>query len=80
MSLNQEFLQFIDGYLSRHRVKPGMTGWAPINGSRGEAETEEKIRQRFSYDRYYIENWSLLFDLKILVMTLFVGFVNKSAY
>jgi Undecaprenyl-phosphate glucose phosphotransferase len=59
----------VDGYFARHRVKPGVTGWAQINGWRGEIDTDEKIRMRTEYDLFYIENWSLWFDLKILLLT-----------
>ena len=59
----------VDGYFARHRVKPGITGWAQINGWRGETDSQEKIRQRVEHDLYYIENWSILFDLYILAMT-----------
>ena len=60
------FAEVVDGYFARHRVKPGVTGWAQINGWRGEIDNDEKIKQRTACDLYYIENWSLLFDLKIL--------------
>lgn len=63
------YTEVVDGYFARHRVKPGVTGWAQINGWRGEMDTDEKIRMRTEYDLHYIENWSLLFDLKILVLT-----------
>jgi lipopolysaccharide/colanic/teichoic acid biosynthesis glycosyltransferase len=59
----------VDGYFARHRVKPGITGWAQINGWRGETDTQEKILRRVEHDLYYIENWSVLFDLYILAMT-----------
>ncbi|GIL00363.1 MAG: undecaprenyl-phosphate glucose phosphotransferase [Alphaproteobacteria bacterium] len=59
----------VDGYFARHRVKPGVTGWAQINGWRGEVDSEDKIRERVNCDLYYIENWSLLFDLYIVLMT-----------
>jgi lipopolysaccharide/colanic/teichoic acid biosynthesis glycosyltransferase len=58
-------------YLVRHRVKPGMTGWAQVNGWRGETKTIEQIRRRVEHDVYYIENWSLTFDLMILGRTAF---------
>ncbi|HUC61873.1 MAG TPA: undecaprenyl-phosphate glucose phosphotransferase [Alphaproteobacteria bacterium] len=77
---NQQFATLIDDYLSRHRVKPGMTGWAQVNGLRGEIDSPQKIQLRVQYDLYYIDHWSLLFDLKILLLTLFVGFVNENAY
>jgi Undecaprenyl-phosphate glucose phosphotransferase len=77
---NEHYAKIIDGYLGRHRVKPGITGWAQVNGLRGETETPEKMRMRVQYDLFYIDNWSLLFDLKILVMTSFLGFVHRNAY
>lgn len=61
--------EVVDGYFARHRVKPGVTGWAQINGWRGEIDHDDKIRKRTEFDLYYIENWSLLFDLKILLLT-----------
>jgi Undecaprenyl-phosphate glucose phosphotransferase len=63
------FDEAVDGYFARHRVKPGITGWAQINGWRGEIDNEEKIQKRVEFDLYYIENWSVLFDLYILLMT-----------
>lgn len=77
---NVEYAGLIRGYFARHRVKPGITGWAQVNGLRGETDTLEKMEARVRYDTYYAENWSLLFDLKILVKTAFVGFFNKNAY
>jgi lipopolysaccharide/colanic/teichoic acid biosynthesis glycosyltransferase len=59
----------VDGYFARHRVKPGITGWAQINGWRGETDTHEKILRRTEFDLYYIENWSLLFDIYIILRT-----------
>ena len=61
----------VDGYFARHRVKPGITGWAQINGWRGETDSQEKIQRRVEHDLYYIENWSILFDLYILARTPF---------
>jgi Undecaprenyl-phosphate glucose phosphotransferase len=66
---NQLYDEVVDGYFARHRVKPGITGWAQINGWRGEMDTDEKIKMRTEYDLHYIENWSLWFDLKILFLT-----------
>jgi Undecaprenyl-phosphate glucose phosphotransferase len=63
------FDEAVDGYFARHRVKPGITGWAQINGWRGEVDSEEKIQKRVEFDLYYIENWSVLFDLVILLKT-----------
>ena len=63
------FDEAVDGYFARHRVKPGITGWAQINGWRGEIDNQEKIQKRVEFDLYYIENWSVLFDLYILLKT-----------
>jgi Undecaprenyl-phosphate glucose phosphotransferase len=70
----------VDGYFARHKVKPGMTGWAQINGWRGETDTAEKIERRVEHDLYYIENWSLTFDLYILARTPFALLKTESAY
>ncbi len=77
---NEHYAEIIDGYLRRHRVKPGMTGWAQVNGWRGETSTVEAMNQRVQHDLYYIENWSLRFDLHILIRTLAVGFLHHNAY
>jgi Undecaprenyl-phosphate glucose phosphotransferase len=69
-SVAQKFFQeVVDGYFARHKVKPGITGWAQINGWRGETDTDEKMQKRVEFDLHYTENWSLLFDLWILVKT-----------
>ena len=65
------YAEAVDGYFARHRVKPGITGWAQINGWRGETDTQEKIQKRIEHDLHYIENWSVLFDLDILLHTPF---------
>ncbi|WP_299471711.1 undecaprenyl-phosphate glucose phosphotransferase [uncultured Roseibium sp.] len=70
----------VDGYFARHKVKPGVTGWAQINGWRGEVDTQEKIQKRVECDVYYIENWSILFDLKILLLTPFRLLNTENAY
>jgi Undecaprenyl-phosphate glucose phosphotransferase len=70
----------VDGYFARHRVKPGITGWAQINGWRGETDNHEKIQRRVEHDLYYIENWSVLFDLYILAMTPFALLKTENAY
>jgi Undecaprenyl-phosphate glucose phosphotransferase len=67
--LNRMFDEAVDGYFARHRVKPGITGWAQINGWRGEIDNQEKIQKRVEFDLYYIENWSVLLDLFILMKT-----------
>ncbi|MEO9296560.1 undecaprenyl-phosphate glucose phosphotransferase [Devosia alba] len=66
---NKLYYDAVEGYFARHRVKPGMTGWAQINGWRGETDTIDKIMQRVNHDLYYIEHWSILFDLYIVMMT-----------
>ncbi len=70
----------VDGYFARHKMKPGITGWAQINGWRGETDTAEKIERRVEHDLYYIDNWSLTFDLYILARTPFVLFKSQNAY
>ena len=77
---NERFASLIDGYLARHRVKPGITGWAQIHGLRGEAETLARMQERVRYDLHYIENWSILLDLRIIFRTLLVGFSHPNAY
>lgn len=77
---NELYRKSIDGYMLRHLVKPGITGWAQINGWRGETDSDEKMMRRIEYDLDYIKNWSLRFDLKIIVLTVFKGFINKNAY
>jgi Undecaprenyl-phosphate glucose phosphotransferase len=70
----------VDGYFARHRVRPGITGWAQINGWRGETDTSEKIERRVEHDLYYIENWSIWLDIYILAMTPVALADSKSAY
>lgn len=72
----QKFKEEIPRYMIKHQVRPGMTGWAQINGFRGDTSIEGRIE----HDLYYIENWTVGFDLKILFLTIFRGFVNKNAY
>jgi putative colanic acid biosynthesis UDP-glucose lipid carrier transferase len=74
------YAAMIDAYLGRHRMKPGMTGWAQVNGLRGETKTVEQMRLRVQHDLYYIDHWSLWLDLKIMLLTLLVGFVHEKAY
>lgn len=77
---NEQYRKLIKGYMVRHKVKPGITGWAQVNGLRGETDTLEKMQSRVEYDLQYIRNWSLSFDLLILVRTMSVFFKDKNAY
>jgi len=77
---NLLYTEVVDGYFARHRVKPGVTGWAQVNGWRGEIDSDEKIQCRTEFDLYYIENWSLLFDLQILFMTPISLLKSDNAY
>jgi Undecaprenyl-phosphate glucose phosphotransferase len=77
---NTLYDEVVDGYFARHKVKPGITGWAQINGWRGETDTWEKIQRRVDCDLEYIENWSLVLDIKILALTPFALLNTKNAY
>lgn len=77
---NEFYKESIKAYMQRHKVKPGITGWAQVNGWRGKTEIITKMEKRVEYDLYYIENWSLILDLKIILLTIIHGFVNKNAY
>jgi Undecaprenyl-phosphate glucose phosphotransferase len=77
---NRVYDEAVDGYFARHRVKPGITGWAQINGWRGETDSQEKIQRRVEHDLYYIENWSILFDIYILARTPLALIRGESAY
>ena len=72
----EKFKEEIPRYMIKHQVRPGLTGWAQVNGYRGDTS----IKKRIEYDLYYIENWTMGFDIKIMFMTFFKGFVNKNAY
>lgn len=77
---DQLYNDVVDGYFARHKVKPGITGWAQINGWRGETDTTEKLQRRVEHDLYYIENWSLALDLYILLKTPISLLKTESAY
>jgi Undecaprenyl-phosphate glucose phosphotransferase len=77
---DREYNDVVDGYFARHRVRPGITGWAQVNGWRGETDTHEKIQRRVEHDLFYIENWSILFDLYILAITPFALAKTENAY
>jgi Undecaprenyl-phosphate glucose phosphotransferase len=76
----RQYDEVVDGYFARHRVRPGMTGWAQIHGWRGETDTPEKIQHRVEHDLHYIENWSILLDLYILFMTPLALLKTDNAY
>lgn len=80
ISHNEQYRKLIQGYMLRHKIKPGITGWAQVNGYRGETDTLDKMEKRLEYDLEYIRRWGVFFDLKIIYLTIFKGFVNKSAY
>ncbi len=77
---NELYSPLVDHYSLRNKVKPGITGWAQVNGWRGETQTLEKMQKRIEHDLYYIDNWSLLFDLRIIGLTITRGFFDKNAY
>ncbi|MFC0406628.1 undecaprenyl-phosphate glucose phosphotransferase [Roseomonas elaeocarpi] len=77
LSHNDHYAKLIDGYLGRHRVQPGITGWAQVNGFRGETDTVDKMKARVEYDLAYIDNWSVLLDLKILLLTVVTSVTHR---
>jgi putative colanic acid biosynthesis UDP-glucose lipid carrier transferase len=77
---NEMYRRMIHGYMLRHKVKPGITGWAQVNGWRGETDTLEKMEQRINHDLHYIQNWGLLFDIKIIVKTVVGTGTRQNAY
>ena len=77
---NEQYRKQIKGYMHRHAVKPGITGWAQINGWRGETDTLDKMEKRIEYDLWYIRHWSFWLDVRIIILTIIRGFYNKNAY
>lgn len=77
---NEEYRVLVDNYMVRHKIKPGITGLAQINGYRGETDTLDKMEKRVEYDIKYLQNWSLPLDIKIIFLTVFKGFVSDTAY
>jgi putative colanic acid biosynthesis UDP-glucose lipid carrier transferase len=77
---NEQYRQMIKAYMVRHKVKPGITGWAQVNGHRGETDTVEKMRSRVEYDLEYLRNWSLGLDLQIIARTVKLVFFDRNAY
>ena len=74
------YYEAVEGYFARHKVKPGITGWAQVNGFRGETEQLEKMQARIDYDLDYLRNWSLGLDLHIILRTVLVVFKDNAAY
>ncbi|MDI5985653.1 undecaprenyl-phosphate glucose phosphotransferase [Halomonas sp. M4R5S39] len=77
---NEQYKELVESYMKRHKVKPGMTGWAQVNGFRGETDTLDKMERRVEHDLWYIDNWSLWLDLRIIFLTIVKGFTGKNAY
>jgi putative colanic acid biosysnthesis UDP-glucose lipid carrier transferase len=77
---NNQYRDQIEGYMLRHKVKPGITGWAQINGFRGETDTLDKMRKRIEYDLYYLQHWTFVMDLQIVLRTALVFFQTKNVY
>lgn len=77
---NEYYKDLVESYMQRHKVKPGITGWAQVSGYRGETDTLNKMQKRVEFDLWYIDNWSVVLDIKIIFMTAFKGFLNKNAF
>src|ERR1044072_6788394 len=77
---NEEYRKVIAGYMLRHKVRPGITGWAQVNGYRGETETVEKMQRRVEFDLDYLRNWSLRLDLTIMLRTALLVWRDRNAY
>jgi putative colanic acid biosynthesis UDP-glucose lipid carrier transferase len=77
---NEQYRKLIDGYMIRHKVKPGITGWAQVHGFRGETETVEKMEKRIEFDLDYLRNWSVSLDMWIMVKTLITLWKDRNAY
>jgi putative colanic acid biosynthesis UDP-glucose lipid carrier transferase len=78
--MNAEYAVQIDDYLARHKIKPGITGWAQVNDARGETRSIEDMQRRVAYDLAYVDNWSLWLDLQIMLRTASVVLFHKNAY
>jgi putative colanic acid biosysnthesis UDP-glucose lipid carrier transferase len=77
---NETYRKLIDGYMIRHKVRPGITGWAQVNGQRGETSTVDKMERRVQYDIDYLKTWSLGLDLRIILLTILQVFKDDQAY
>ena len=80
MAHNDKYGSLIDSYMGRHRMRPGITGWAQVNGYRGETDTLEKMQRRVEYDLAYIDGWSVALDLRILLQTALCVLFDRNAY
>ncbi len=80
VAADRAYDEVVDGYFARHRVRPGITGWAQVNGWRGETDTPEKLQHRVEHDLYYIENWSIFFDMYIMLITPFAVLKGENAF
>ena len=80
MAHNEQYRQLIRGYMVRHKVQPGLTGWAQVNGWRGETDTIDKMQKRIQFDLEYLRHWSVWFDFYILARTLMIVISTKNAY
>ncbi len=80
VTMNDEYRPVVESYVRRHKVKPGITGWAQVNGLRGELLSVDEMTSRIEHDLYYIENWSIWLDMQIIIMTVFSGFSSPRAY
>jgi lipopolysaccharide/colanic/teichoic acid biosynthesis glycosyltransferase len=77
---DDQYCKLVSGYMQRYRIKPGITGWAQVNGYRGETDRLEKMEGRIACDLYYLGNWSFALDMRIIVATLFKGLIHRNAY
>jgi len=77
---NEHYRRLVRHYMVRHKVRPGISGWAQVNGLRGETETLEKMEARVEYDLWYVRNWSVLLDLKVVALTIVRGWRDGNAY
>ena len=77
---NELYRKLISGYMIRHKVRPGMTGWAQVHGLRGETRTVEQMRQRVEFDLDYLRNWSPWLDIRIILKTAAIVFLHRKAY
>jgi Undecaprenyl-phosphate glucose phosphotransferase len=77
---DDHYQKIVDGYIHRYRIKPGITGWAQVNGFRGETDRIEKMQGRVEYDLYYLRNWALRLDIRIVIATVTKGLIHRNAY